>query len=82
MDAKRSGVKHMKRGWKKASFTIEAAIYVPIILFVLFESVNIGLQFFQWSKTREINVRLKEIKVVEEFYAYQILGEMWEEMKE
>ena len=72
----------MKKRWQKASFTIEAAIYVPVILFVLFQSVDMGIQFFEWSKTREINLRLQEMQVVEEFYDYQILGEMWEEMKD
>ena len=72
----------MKKRWKKASFTIEAAIYVPVILFVLFQAVDMGIQFFEWSKTREINLRLQEIQVVEDFYHYQILGEMWEEMKD
>ena len=66
----------------KASFTIEAAIYIPIVLFVLFQSINIGIWFFQWSKERERNICLQEINVIEEFYSYQILGEMWEEMKE
>ena len=70
----------MKERWQKASFTLEAAIYIPIILFVLFYSLDIGIEFFQESKMRQTNRKLDALDVVEEFYTYQILAEAWEEI--
>lgn len=71
----------MKKKWQNASYTIEAAIYIPIILYVLFQSIEIGIDFWQESKDREISKRLLELDVVQEFYAYQIIDEV-KEVKE
>ena len=71
-----------KETWLKANYTIEAAIYIPIVMFVLFQSIKIGLDFFQESKERELNEKLVKMDIVQEFYNYQILAEAWEEVKE
>ena len=68
--------------WLKANYTIEAAIYIPIVLFVLFQSVTIGIDFFQESKTREVNTKLLELDIVQEFYKYQVFAEAWEEVQQ
>lgn len=65
----------------KGSYTVEAAIYVPIILFVLVQSLEIGIEFWQESREREINIFLQEVDVVKEFYGYQIMREVMEEME-
>lgn len=68
--------------WKRlcGSYTVEAAIYVPIILFVLVQSLQIAIEFWQESREREINNCLQELNIVEEFYGYQIMGEVMEEI--
>ena len=71
-----------KETWLKANYTIEAAIYIPIVMFVLFQSIKIGLDFFQESKERELNEKLVKMDIVQEFYNYQILAEAWEEVQE
>ena len=71
-----------KETWLKANYTIEAAIYIPIVMFVLFQSIKIGIDFFQESKEREINEKLVKMDIVQEFYNYQILAEAWEEVQE
>lgn len=64
------------RWLQKASYSIEAAIYVPIVLFVLFNSISIGINFWQQSMSRSINEHLKDLDVVKEFYMYQIADEV------
>lgn len=71
----------MKQKRLRGSYTIEAAIYVPIILFVLVQSLQIAINFWQESREREINQCLQELNIVAEFYGYQMLGEVMEEMK-
>ncbi len=61
---------------QKGSYTIEAAIYIPVVLFVLFHSLEIGIDFWQESKERSINEYLQKLDIVQEFYVYQILDEV------
>lgn len=64
----------------RGSYTIEAAIYIPIILFMMCQTLQIGLGFWQESKEREMNKKLQELNVVKEFYTYQILEEVGKEL--
>ena len=66
----------------KGSYTIEAAIYIPIILCILFQSINLAIDFWQGSKTREVYEGLQRLDTVKEFYTYQILEEVGEEIKD
>lgn len=70
----------MRGNWQKGSFTIEAAIWVPVMIFLIMNVVRLGISFFQESVNREAGVRLKELDIVQEFYNYQILGEIGEEI--
>lgn len=72
----------MKGKMLKGSYTIEAAIYIPIILFLLFGSVDLGIQYWQRSRERNINPKVEELDIVQEFYGYQILEEIGEELKD
>ena len=64
----------------KGSYTVEAAIYIPIILFLLFQSIEIGIEFWKNSREREVCGLLQEFDGVEEFYGYQILDEIGKEI--
>ena len=64
----------------KGSYTVEAAIYIPIILFLLFQSIEIGIEFWKNSREREVCRLLQEFDGVEEFYGYQILDEIGKEI--
>ena len=66
----------------KGSYTIEAAIYIPIILCIMFQSVNLSIDFWQKSKTREVYEGLQNLDATKEFYTYQILVEVGEEIKD
>lgn len=71
------------RGKKlKGSYTIEAAIYIPIILFIICQTMQLALGFWQDCRQREINPMLKELNCVKEFYNYQILDEIRKEITE
>lgn len=64
----------------QGSYTIEAAIYIPIILFMLFQTLEIAIDYWQESKEREVCEALQELDIVKEFYGYQIMDEIRKEI--
>lgn len=64
----------------RGSFTVEATIYIPLFLFLIMNVLSLGIVFFQESRTREENTAIQELDIVQEFYNYQILGEIGEEI--
>ena len=70
-----------EKRWK-ASYTIEAAIYIPIILFLLYQTLGIAIDFWKESRQREVNEKLQELDMVREFYNYQIIDEIGKELFE
>ena len=67
---------YMHRG----SFTIEASIYVPVLLMLVMTVLSAGIHFFQESKVREDELEARELDIVQKFYTYEILGEIGEEV--
>ena len=72
----------MKEKTLKGSYTLEAAIYIPIIMFLLLGSMDLGIQYWQRSREREINQELQDLNILQEFYGYQILEEVGKELKD
>lgn len=70
----------MRRKRVKGSYTIEAAIYIPIILFIMCQTLRIAIDFWQESRTREVNEVLLELDIVKEFYNYQVINEIGKEI--
>ena len=66
----------------KGSFTIEASIYVPMVLFLMMYVITCSIHFFQESKTQEIDARIEKMDIVQEFYTYKAIGEIWEELRD
>lgn len=66
----------------KGSFTVEAAIYIPMILLLLFQSLDVAIDFWQESKQREVCEKLQSLDIVNEFYRYQILDEARKEIRD
>lgn len=64
----------------KGSFTVEAAIYLPIILFMLIQTVKISIDYLQESRERKVNMMIQDIDVVSEFYGYQIIDDIGKEI--
>lgn len=69
----------MKRRWIKGSYTIEAAVYIPLLLFVMCKTLQLAIGFWQESREREISKYLQELDIVQEFYSYQIVDEIGKE---
>ena len=65
----------------KGSYTIEAAIYIPLILGLIFFSLHMGIEYWQKSRNREVSKGLRELDIVQEFYGYQILEEIGKELE-
>ena len=66
----------------KGSYTVEAAIYIPMILLLLFQSLDLAIDFWQESKQREVCEKLQTLDIVNEFYGYQILDEARKEIRD
>lgn len=64
----------------KGSYTVEAAIYIPMILFLLFQSLEVAIDFWQASMEREVCDKLQKLDIVSEFYGYQIIDETKKEI--
>ena len=64
----------------KGSFTVEASIYVPLVLFLIMNVLSTGIDFFQQSRERNKTISETEIDIVQEFYNYQNLKEIGEEI--
>ena len=64
------------RMWKKGSFTIEAAILIPLLLFLFVGVLQIGITFFENSVRRECYEGIKNLDVVRRFYDLQIINEI------
>ena len=66
----------------KASYTLEAAIYIPMVLFLLFQTVNFAIEQWEFRKNREYYEGVYSLDIVSEFYGYQIMKEVGKEVLE
>lgn len=64
---------------QKGSFTIEASVYVSMIMLIISITVRSGISFYQESVNREEYAGLKQINMVSEFYIYKMIEEIGEE---
>ena len=60
----------------KASYTIEAAIWVPILLGALIWGIRIGILYYQEISQMRTLPLIQELNLREEFYQYQIFEEI------
>ena len=71
---------HIGKRFLRGSYTLEVAIYVPIILFILFQTVEVSIDKWEDCQNREVYKGLRELDIVSEFYGYQILEEVGKEI--
>ena len=64
----------------KASYTIEAAIWVPILLGMLIWGIRIGVLYYQEISQMKTLPLVQELDLQEEFYQYQIFEEIMGEL--
>lgn len=60
----------------KGSYTVEAAIIIPIFLFILALGMRAGLILFEEIRTQNEEAMLEEIWVVDDFYRFKSAGEI------
>lgn len=70
----------MKMIMCKGSFTIEASVYIPLIIFAMMQVLSIGICCFQDSRCRDMDSEIKGLNIIREFYNYQILEEVGKEV--
>lgn len=72
----------MQMKCKKGSFTIEASILIPFILFLMMTILEMGISFYQNSVNRQIYAGLEELDAVAAFYKLQVIKEAGEKLLE
>lgn len=66
----------------KGSFTVEAVILVPLILFMMIGILKEGIQFYEECVEREIAQDVREWDGVSRFYEIWMLKEVGENLKD
>ena len=64
---------------QKGSFTIEATVWIPVLLMVLTLSLKTGISIYKEIVSTDYREKTKQLDVVQEFYEYQILEEVMQE---
>lgn len=62
----------------KASYTVEAAIIVPLFLFMICSGMKIGINIYQEITKEKEQEIVQDLWLVDEFYKFQILKEVKE----
>ena len=65
----------IRKEWK-ASYTVEAAFVVPILLSALLVAMLIGLDLYEDVKGEQEQEKIMQMWQVKEFYKYQIVDEV------
>ena len=60
----------------KGSYTVEAAIIVPIFIFILAIGMKAGLILYSEIKQQQEHQILEEMWLVDDFYRYKSAGEL------
>ena len=65
----------IRKEWK-ASYTVEAAFVVPILLSAMLVAMLIGLDMYEDVKGEQEQEKIMQMWQVKEFYKYQIVDEV------
>ena len=65
----------IRKEWK-ASYTVEAAFVVPILLSAMLVAMLIGLDLYEDVKGEQEQEKIMQMWQVKEFYKYQIVDEV------
>lgn len=69
----------MKVQMQKGSFTVEAVIWIPLILCIMLGILQEGIQFYKESAEKEISEDIKEWDGVSAFYEFWKIKELGKE---
>lgn len=62
----------------KGSFTVEAAILIPIYLFIMMGTIRIGILLYSEIKADNEIQKAEQLWAVEDFYRNELVGELLE----
>ena len=65
---------------QKGSYTVEAAIWIPVLLMVLSLSLEMAIDLYQEIKDATYSSKTQSLDIVQEFYNYQVLDEIIQEV--
>ena len=57
----------------KGSFTVEASVLVPMLIFMYLLMINTGIHYYVEIREQKEQEAQEDVWVVEEFYKYQLL---------
>ena len=67
----------------KAIYTIEAAILIPFVVFVMAASIHLGIALYTEIKSEAIEYgEIEKIDEVKKIHEYRKIGTIWEEFSE
>lgn len=67
---------------KKGSYTVEAAVIVPIVLFAVIQGLTVGIKLCkEVGECAVYSQELKELETVDIFYGISELEDFWGELK-
>lgn len=58
--------------WLKGSYTVEAAIIIPIFIFIMAVSIRVGIKLYQEITLQTEQKIVENMWVVDDFYRYQL----------
>lgn len=58
--------------WIKGSYTVEAAIIIPIFIFIMAVSIRAGIKLYQDIALQTEQKIVENMWVVDDFYRYQL----------
>ena len=67
---------------QKGSFTIEAVLWIPLLLSVMLGALQQGILFYQEFANREISDEVKNWDAVSVFYECYVMKELGEEIND
>ena len=68
--------------YHKGSYTIEAAMWVPLLLMAVFLSLETGIKLYEETANWGYSEKTKALDIVQEFYNYQVLEEVIQEVED
>lgn len=68
-----------KKYFQKGSFTIEAVIWIPLVLCMMLSVLREGIQFYEESVEREFSEEVETWDGVSRFYELWMIKELGEE---
>lgn len=66
--------------YHKGSYTIEAAVWVPLLMLTVLLSLETGIKLYQEIRNRKYSEKIESLDILQEFYNYQVLEEVVQEV--